>query len=379
MRILENKHIDFLGMRKTAYIISGVLLLVSLISFFARGLLFGIDFKGGTEIALQFEQPIAISEVREQLDDTGLGNIEVKTFGDETGILVRTELQAIPVDVFPRVLQAVEANIKEINPDATFSIADTTPTAITYDFGSEEVADQMVDALFKKGFQTSHYSEDNVEGHIVVRVGVVDWIEEILREKMPENHFVVLKSDNVGPKIGNELKTDALIAVGLSLIVILLYIGFRFKFAFAIGAVAALFHDVIITLGMFSIFYNLVPFFNFEISINVVAAFLTLVGYSINDTVIVFDRIREDLKIHKTGDLKDIMNGGINKVLPRTMITSLTTFFVVFILLIFGGEVLRGFAFTLAFGILVGTYSSIFVASAFVYEYTVKGNKKIQF
>ncbi|GJQ64289.1 MAG: hypothetical protein SCALA702_33420 [Melioribacteraceae bacterium] len=379
MRIFQELKIDFLGKRKTAYIISSTLLLLGIISLVVRGLLFGIDFKGGTEIALQFETEISITQVRDDLNNIGLGNVEVKTFGDERGILVRTELQEIPSDVFPRVIEAVEMNIKKIKSDAQFTLIDSTSNSITYGFSSQDVAGMMVDKLFDAGFQTSSISDNQNENSVVVRVGVADWIEEILREKMPENPFIVQKSDNVGPKIGNELKTDALIAIALSLVVILVYIGFRFKFAFAVGAVAALFHDVIITLGVFSLLYGIVPFLNLEITINVVAAFLTLVGYSINDTVVVFDRIREDLKIHKTGELKEIMNGGINKVIPRTIITSLTTFIVVLILFIFGGEVLRGFAFTLTFGIIIGTYSSIFVASSFVYEYTTRGNRTIKF
>jgi preprotein translocase SecF subunit len=189
----------------------------------------------------------------------------------------------------------------------------------------------------------------------------------------------VLKEEKVGPKIGDELKQDAVIAIILALIVILIYLGFRFKFGFALGAVAALFHDVLITLGVFSVLYGIIPGLNLEISISVVAAFLTLVGYSINDTVVVFDRIREDLKIHKTAKIEEVMNKAINKTMRRTIITSLTTLLVVTVLLFFGGEVLRGFAFTLFFGILVGTYSSIFVASSFVLEYAKKRSARIQF
>ncbi len=134
-----------------------------------------------------------------------------------------------------------------------------------------------------------------------------------------------------------------------------------------------------ITLGVFALLHGVIPGLNLEISISVVAAFLTIVGYSINDTVVVFDRVRENIKIHKTAPLKDNMNSAINKTMRRTLITSLTTLFVVTVLLIFGGDVLRGFAFALTFGILIGTYSSIFVASPFVYEYVKRTQKKIQF
>jgi len=200
-----------------------------------------------------------------------------------------------------------------------------------------------------------------------------------LRAEFSDNPFSLLKEEVVGPKVGEELKQDAVVAILLSLLVILVYLGFRFKFAFAIGAVAALFHDVIITLGVFSLLYGLIPGLNLEISVSIIAAFLTLVGYSINDTVIVFDRVRENLKIHKTAPIESNINAAINKTMSRTVITSLTTLFAVLVLLIFGGEVLRGFAFALFFGIIVGTYSSIFVASAFVLEYAQRWDKKIQF
>jgi preprotein translocase SecF subunit len=196
---------------------------------------------------------------------------------------------------------------------------------------------------------------------------------------MPNNHFVVQKEDHVGPKIGSELKQDSIISVVLALGAILIYLGFRFKFVFALGAVVALFHDVLITLGVFALMHGVVPGLNLEISISIVAAFLTIVGYSINDTVVVFDRVRENIKIHKTAPLEDNINNAINKTMRRTIITSLTTLFVVVVLLIFGGDVLRGFAFALTLGIVVGTYSSIFVASPFVYEYVQRTNKRIQF
>lgn len=375
MRLFENLNIDYISKRKIAYMISGTLIVLGLLSLVLRGLELGIDFKGGSEIALKFQDPINISNVREDLNQIGLGNIEVKTFGGESGILVRTELQSIPADVFPRVQNAIEMNIDKFYPGVQKNVTEKTEQSITYQLDSSNVALDLSDKLFKAGFQTTTFEGNK----LLVRVGVADWIEEVLREKMPDNPFVVQKADNVGPKIGSELKRDSIIAVVLALIVILVYLGFRFKFAFALGAVAALFHDVLITLGVFSILYGFVPGLNLEISISVVAAFLTLVGYSINDTVVVFDRVRENLKIHKTAKLEDNINGAINKTMRRTIVTSATTLFVVTILLIFGGDVLRGFAFTLFLGILVGTYSSIFVASSFVYEYATKYKKKIEF
>ena len=237
----------------------------------------------------------------------------------------------------------------------------------------------MSEKLFADGFQVIKASPEADNDKLIVSLTIADWIKENLVHNHSDNPFKVLKEEKVGPKIGKELKTDAIIAVVLALLVILIYLGFRFKFGFALGAVAALFHDVLITLGIFSILYGLIPGLNLEISISVVAAFLTLVGYSINDTVVVFDRIREDIKIHKTADVEEIMNKAINKTMRRTIITSLTTLMVVTVLLFFGGEVLRGFAFTLFFGIIIGTYSSIFVASSFVLEYAKRRGEKIKF
>ncbi|MBN1300901.1 MAG: protein translocase subunit SecF [Melioribacteraceae bacterium] len=375
MRLFENLNIDFLSKRKFAYIFSGTLLVLGLISIVLRGLELGIDFKGGSEIALKFENPISISEVRDELNQIGLGNIEVKTFGGETGILIRTELQTIPENVFGRVTSAIEKHIEEVFPGIQKNIVEKTNDAITYQFESDSITKELSTELFKVGLQTSSLQDNK----LLVRVGVADWIEEVLREKIADNRFVVQKADNVGPKIGGELKRDSIIAVALALIVILVYLGFRFKFAFALGAVIALFHDVMITLGLFSLLYGIIPGLNLEISISVVAAFLTLVGYSINDTVIIFDRVRENMKIHKTAPIEQNINSAINKTMPRTIITSLTTLFVVAVLLIFGGEVLRGFAFALVFGIFIGTYSTVFVASPFVLEYARRFKKKLEF
>lgn len=379
MRIFGNTNIDFIGKRKAAYIFSGTLIILSLLSLLFRGLELGIDFKGGTEIALEFEKPIDVSEIRTFLDELQLGNIEVKTFGGETGILVRSELQEIPSELFPKVVDRIESIITKNFPDLSFEQTNITTTSVTYDVKNSEITDQLVDRLFKAGFQATKFSEEPTNTQIIVRVGIADWVQENLHERMPDNNFSVLKEDQVGPKIGSELKRDAVLAVLLALVVILVYLGFRFKFVFALGAVAALFHDVLITLGMFSLLYNVIPGLNLDISVNIVAAFLTLVGYSINDTVIVFDRIRENIKIHKTDAIQNNINKAINKTIPRTIITSLTTLVVVAVLLFFGGEVLRGFAFTLFFGIIIGTYSSVLVASPFVLEYSQKSKRNIQF
>jgi preprotein translocase subunit SecF len=379
MRIFENLNYDFISKKNIAYILSTGLFVLGLISAIIRGFQFGIDFKGGTEIVLQFNKPVDIGNVRTDVENIGLGNMEVKTFGGETGVMIRTEEQVIPTNIFPRVVSYISNEIEKRFPGLDKKIVDSTANSVTYQFANKDTTDDVIDALFAAGFQSGKVSEEPTNNQMVVRAGIADWIKENLNQKIKDNSFIVLKEDIVGPKIGAELKRDAVLAIFFALLVILVYLGFRFKFIFAFGAVTALFHDTLITLGLFSLLYGLVPGLNLEIDITIVAAFLTLIGYSINDTVIVFDRIRENIKIHKTKPINEIINTSISQTMSRTVLTGGTTLLTVFVLLMFGGEVLRAFAFTLFFGIIIGTYSSIFVASALVYEYSIKYKKKLEF
>lgn len=184
----------------------------------------------------------------------------------------------------------------------------------------------------------------------------IDKSDQVIADALSGLDYNILQTDKIGPKIGYELRANSLKAIGIALLLILIYITVRFEFRFAIGAVLALVHDVMVTIGLFSIF-------QWEISMPVLAAFLTIVGYSLNDTIVIFDRIREDMKVHKGKPIAEVINLSINKSLSRTVITSLTTFFVVIVLALFGGEVLFGFSIALVIGVIVGTYSSIFIAS----------------
>jgi preprotein translocase subunit SecF len=379
MRIFENLNFDFLGKRKLFYYISAAMFIVGALNIAFRGLNFGIDFKGGSEIVLQFEKTIQIGEIRNLTDGLGIGNVEVKTFGGETGVLIRTELQQIPAELYPRVVQNFNNEIAAVIPDVQFTIVDSSLTSVTYEFPNPDTTTIIIEQLALAGFNVSRIADDAANTQMIASLGISDWIKENFREQMKDNPFQVLREDRVGPKIGDELKRDAVIAVIFSLIAILIYLGFRFKFVFAVGAVAALFHDVLITVGLYSVLYGIIPGLNLEIDLTVVAAFLTLVGYSINDTVVVFDRVRENMKIHKTMDLQEVINKSINQTMSRTIITGVTTLLTLFVLLLIGGDVLRAFAFTLFFGIIIGTYSSIFVASAFVLEYATKRKKKVAF
>lgn len=230
-------------------------------------------------------------------------------------------------------------------------------------------------AMDKAGLMGSEIKTMGDERDILIKspqegegTSVSDKIKDGLTASFSGNSFEVLRTDKVGPKIGKELRMSAIYATLFSLIAILIYLAFRFEFVYAVGAVIALLHDVLLTIGMVSVFAALFPALNLELSQNMVAAFLTLIGYSVNDTVIVFDRIRENIKLYKNEDILKVMNKSINSTLSRTIITSGIVFMTVLILFIFGGEVNRSFAFTFLIGVITGTYSSIYTASALVVD-----------
>jgi preprotein translocase SecF subunit len=350
-----------------------------LLNIIFRGLKFGIDFNGGSEIILEFQKPVELGYVRNNLQNIGIGNIEVKTYGADNRILLRTELQNVPRSVYPRIISSIENEINNVQSGIAKKLVDSSFTSVTYEFNNPETTNLVLNYLSNTGYQTGKVSEEPTNRQIEVNIGVSSWIKENLKVTMKDNPFKVIKEDKVGPKVGNELKEQAVIAVFLSLVVILVYLAFRFKFVFSLGAVAALFHNVLITLGIFSILYGVIPGLNLEIDLTIVAALLTLVGYTINDTVVIFDRVRENMKIHKTLPLFEVINKSVNQNMSRTILTGGTTLMALLVLIFLGGEVLRAFSFTLFFGILIGTYSSIFVASALVLDYVNISKKKIQF
>ncbi|MDZ7821378.1 MAG: protein translocase subunit SecF [Candidatus Marinimicrobia bacterium] len=204
---------------------------------------------------------------------------------------------------------------------------------------------------------------------ITINADDIEKSDAILSEALADIDHTLLQTDKIGPKIGYEMRSNSIKAIGIALILVLIYITVRFEFKFAVGAVVALFHDVFVTIGIFSLF-------QWEISMPVLAAFLTIVGYSLNDTIVVYDRIRENIKVHKGKDLSEVINLSINQSLSRTIITSLTTFVVVLILAIFGGQVLFGFSIAMVVGVIVGTYSSMFVASPLLVVWSDKFREK---
>ncbi|NOZ62281.1 MAG: protein translocase subunit SecF [Calditrichaeota bacterium] len=253
-----------------------------------------------------------------------------------------------------------------------YGIDFTGGTSLQVQFQKPVKISQVRKILSTIGVGNAEIKEFGVENEILIRIqqqpdmqDISDKVISTLKDNMSDNPLDLRMKEAIGPRIGNELRRAAIWAILISLALILIYISWRFEFTFAVGAVVALFHDVMITLGIFSLL-------NLEISLDVVAAFLTIIGYSLNDTIVVFDRIRENMKTLRRENIITIMNVSINQTLSRTILTSLTTFLVVVILFFFGGEVIHNFSFALVVGVIVGTYSSVFIASPVVVEWKLK-------
>ena len=277
------KTIYFNKFYKSFNILSGILIIASLVFLVFKGLNFGVDFKGGTLIELRTDKSSAnITKIRDSFNQMNLGDVSVKNFGNETDFVVKFE--------------------KQNSNDPQFI---------------EEIKTKLSNSI-----------------------GTVDF----------------RRVENVGPKVSAELLRAGVIAIALSLAAMLLYIWIRFEWQFSLGAILALFHDVIITLGVFSVF-------SLEINLSIVAAVLTIVGYSMNDTVVIFDRVRENLRKYADVKIFELTNISINETLSRTIITSVTTLLALLSIFIFGGEILKGFSLAMILGVIFGTYSSIYIAN----------------
>lgn len=322
---LQNTHIDFLGKKKIAYIASGLVILISIVSICTKGFTYGVDFTGGRTYVVRFDQPVTAEEVREAAIEAfsakGEGAVEVKQFGGESQMKITTQYK-------------VEQESTEV---------DTEVEGILYE------------AL--KGF----YAED---------LTLAEFTSTL------ENPNGIISSDKVGPTIANDMTRDAIFAVVLALIVIFGYIAIRFKgWTWGLGGVTGLAHTAIIVIGFFSLFSGILPF-SLDVDQTFIAAILTIIGYAINDTVVIFDRIREYKELHPKSDFRQNTNEALNSTLSRTMNTSLTTLVTMIAIAIFGGEVIRGLAVALILGIIVGTYASIFIATPIMYDVTKKAEAK---
>ena len=318
---LQNTRVDFLGKKKIAYIVSGTLILISLVSIFTKGFTYGVDFTGGRTYVVRFDQPVSAEEVRAAAIAEFDGAVEVKQFGGESQMKITTQ----------------------------YLVEDESTDA------DAEVENKLYNAL---------------NGFFATDLAFEDFTSTL------ENPNGIISSDKVGPTIANDITRDAIIAVIIALFVIFGYIAIRFKgWTWGLGGVTGLAHTALIVIGFFSLFSGILPF-SLDIDQTFIAAILTIIGYAINDTVVIFDRIREYKELHPKADFRQNVNEALNSTLSRTMNTSLTTLVTMLAIAIFGGEVIRGLAVALILGIVIGTYASIFIATPIMFDVTKKAEAK---
>ena len=318
---LQNTHVDFIGKKKIAYIVSGALILISIVSIFTKGFTYGVDFTGGRTYVVRFDQPVTAEDVRAAALAEFDGAVEVKQFGGESQMKITTQY-------------LVENESTEADAEVESKLYNSLKGFFADDLTFEEFTSTL----------------DNPNG--------------------------IISSDKVGPTIANDITRDAFIAVILALIVIFGYIAVRFRgWTWGLGGVTGLAHTALIVIGFFSLFSGILPF-SLDIDQTFIAAILTIIGYAINDTVVIFDRIREYKELHPKADFRQNVNEALNSTLSRTMNTSLTTLVTMLAIAIFGGEVIRGLAVALILGIVIGTYASIFIATPIMYDVTMKRAKK---
>ncbi len=318
---LQNTNVDFLGKKKIAYIVSGLLIVISLVSIFTKGFTYGVDFTGGRTYVVRFDQPVTAEDVRSAAIAEFDGAVEVKQFGGESQMKITTQYL-----------------VENESTDADAEVESKLYNALKGFFATELTFAEFTSTL------------DNPNG--------------------------IISSDKVGPTIANDITRDAIIAVIIALIVIFAYIAVRFKgWTWGLGGVTGLAHTALIVIGFFSLFSGILPF-SLDIDQTFIAAILTIIGYAINDTVVIFDRIREYKELHPKAEFKKNVNEALNSTLSRTMNTSLTTLITMLAIAIFGGEVIRGLAVALILGIVIGTYASIFIATPIMYDVTKKADAK---
>ena len=318
---LQNTKVDFIGKKKIAYIVSGTLILISLVSIFTKGFTYGVDFTGGRTYVVRFDQSVTAEDVRAAAIAEFDGAVEVKQFGGESQMKITTQYL-----------------VEDESTDADAEVENKLYNALKGFFADDLTFEEFTSTL------------DNPNG--------------------------IISSDKVGPTIANDITRDAIIAVIIALFVIFAYIAVRFRgWTWGLGGVTGLAHTALIVIGFFSLFSGILPF-SLDIDQTFIAAILTIIGYAINDTVVIFDRIREYKELHPKADFRQNVNEALNSTLSRTMNTSLTTLVTMLSIAIFGGEVIRGLAVALILGIVIGTYASIFIATPIMYDVTKKAEAK---
>ena len=374
MELFRNTNIDFLGKKWYFLAFSLIFSVAGLLSiFFWHGIPLGVEFRGGTLVYVKFAQTPDLDQVRQAMDRAGLKNPRIQRFGPVSAneVLIDLGLQETSEAALDRGKNTIIQALQTQNP-ANQGKQDLNNTGVA----------TLEQYLLQK--DPLHLGTDAATQYHAIaqkiedfrnkeRGGILSSLDELSGVVPPElvsslkgdfytSDFVVRNVEIVGPQVGGQLRHQAIMATLYSLAGMLVYLWFRFEMIYGVGAVVACLHDTIITVGFFSLL-------NKEISLTVIAAILTLIGYSMNDTIVVFDRIRENIKLLRREPLADIVNKSINQTLSRTILTSGLTFLTVLSLYLFGGEVLRGFSLALVIGILIGTYSSIAVAAPMLVAY----------
>jgi preprotein translocase subunit SecF len=372
VEFFRNPNIDFLGKKWYFLAFSLVFSVAGILSMiFWHGLPLGVDFRGGTLVRVKFTQAPDNNEIRALMDRAGLRSARIQTFGspDNHEVLIglaEKETSEVALDRGrSQIINALEIKLPAGKQDLNNASAQSIQAYLL----SNDPLHLGTDAAqrYQDMAQAIVHQRDAVQSGVLYSMNdlqaiVPPPVVASLNQGFALSNFGVRNVDVVGPQVGKQLQNQAKWAITYSLIGMLVYLWFRFELIYGVAAVVACFHDTLITVGAFSLA-------NKEISLTVIAAILTLVGYSMNDTIVVFDRIRENLKLLRREKLSDIVNRSINQTLSRTVLTSGLTFLTVLALYVFGGEVLRGFSFALVIGILIGTYSSIAVAAPMLVAY----------
>jgi preprotein translocase subunit SecF len=368
MQILRDPNFDFMKYRRLWAAISFVTILAGVVGvFFLDKLNFGVDFAGGTQLTLKFREPVEIERLRGLVERAGFRDAVIQSFGEKGAneAIVRTPIVGGSEEgSAKRVVEILDADFNagrrglDLNQVGSLTLAQLLAAA-----NPDGVAADALEA-HARGVAEAIMAERKALGLFsawdqVLRAGSVsEATGRLLRERAALGAFAVLGVENVGPQVGAELRRQGVLAVAGALVGMLLYIWVRFQLRFGVGATMATLHDVLITLGLFA-------WAGYEFNLTTVAAFLTLIGYSVNDTVVTFDRVRENLKKSRSQDFLALLNRSINQTLSRTILTGGTTILVSLCLFLLGGDVIRGFAFVMTVGVVVGTYSSIYIASPF--------------
>lgn len=369
MRLIGETHIDFLKYRRFWIAISFAVIAIGVAAVFYHGKLnVGIDFAGGTQFVLRFQEKPEPQQLRDLMAAAGIREASIQRFGlaEDNEVMIRTPtVEGTEEGSGAQVLKALN---ERFNAAASggFDLNQQGSEALTnFLIGLDPDGVGSARAAAHYGGVAAAIAEVRKEVGLISswdRLAGVSGVSAQTLAALKSNahlgRFAVLSLENVGPQVGGELRQRGIYAVVLSLLGMLVYIWVRFELRFGIGAVMASLHDVLVTLGLFALA-------GFEFNLTTIAAFLTLVGYSVNDTVVVFDRVRENMRKHRGDALLDIMNLSINQTLSRTILTGGTTILASGTLLAFGGDVIRGFAFVMTVGVIVGTYSSVYIASPF--------------